>query len=172
MVRGEQKVHGHAWAGLGKGAYVAEIVIKRELLGAAYQIRTALRTNTREAVARVLGGLYGWGSFMAGQVVDDWSWTPLLASATDHYTWAPQGPGSVRGHNRVMGYPLTQRIGDEEWQANLQAFRHAIITDLGEEFSDLTLMDVQNCLCEFDKYERARLGEGRPRALYHHETAY
>ena len=30
----------------------------------------------------------------------------------------------------------------------------------------LTAHDVQFCLCEFDKYERVRLGEGRPRALY------
>ena len=25
---------------------------------------------------------------------------------------------------------------------------------------------LQNCLCEFDKYERVRLGEGRPRNNY------
>lgn len=27
-------------------------------------------------------------------------------------------------------------------------------------------MDVQNCLCEFDKYRRLTLGEGRVRARY------
>ena len=26
--------------------------------------------------------------------------------------------------------------------------------------------DIQNCLCEWDKYERARLGEGRPKQLF------
>ena len=26
--------------------------------------------------------------------------------------------------------------------------------------------DLQNCLCEFDKYERVRLNEGRPRSNY------
>jgi hypothetical protein len=26
--------------------------------------------------------------------------------------------------------------------------------------------DLQNCLCEFDKYERARLGEGTPKQIY------
>jgi len=27
-------------------------------------------------------------------------------------------------------------------------------------------MDVQNCLCEFDKYRRLQLGEGKVRARY------
>ena len=26
--------------------------------------------------------------------------------------------------------------------------------------------DLQNCLCEFDKYERERLGEGHPKQRY------
>jgi hypothetical protein len=30
----------------------------------------------------------------------------------------------------------------------------------------LHAQDLQNCLCEFDKYERVRLGEGRPKAKY------
>jgi len=28
------------------------------------------------------------------------------------------------------------------------------------------MRDVEHCLCEFDKYERARLGEGRPKQIY------
>ena len=27
-------------------------------------------------------------------------------------------------------------------------------------------MDIQNCLCEFDKYRRLQLGEGKVRARY------
>ena len=34
------------------------------------------------------------------------------------------------------------------------------------EDGPLHAQDVENCLCEFDKYERTRLGEGRPRSLY------
>ena len=30
----------------------------------------------------------------------------------------------------------------------------------------LEMRDIEHCLCEFDKYERTRLGEGRPRAKY------
>jgi hypothetical protein len=28
------------------------------------------------------------------------------------------------------------------------------------------LQDVQNCLCEFDKYERVKYGQGKPRSSY------
>jgi hypothetical protein len=30
----------------------------------------------------------------------------------------------------------------------------------------LHAQDLQNCLCEFDKYERARLGQGVPKQIY------
>ena len=30
----------------------------------------------------------------------------------------------------------------------------------------LEMRDIEHCLCEYDKYERVRLGEGRPRAKY------
>jgi hypothetical protein len=34
---------------------------------------------------------------MAGQVVADYTWTPLLHEATDLYTWAPWGRGRSGG---------------------------------------------------------------------------
>lgn len=172
MVRGEQKSHGRTWAQWGKGLYVARIVVEREMTLAAHPLRQALKANRRQAVAEVLQTCYGWGSFMAGQVVDDWTWTPLLRDATDHDTWAPQGPGSLRGYNRIQGEPLTKRWGAPFWCAGIRQLRAQVIDELGEEFADLTLMDIQNCLCEYDKYERVRLGEGRPRSFYRPEEAY
>jgi hypothetical protein len=123
-------------------------------------------------VAEVLRKCLGWGTFMAGQVVDDWAWTPLLRDATDHYTWAPQGPGSRRGLNRILHDSIGGTFTESEWGESLMALRAAVLEQLGSQYADLTLMDVQNCLCEFDKYERVRLGEGRPRSLYKPETAY
>jgi hypothetical protein len=35
-----------------------------------------------------------------------------------------------------------------------------------EGFPHLNLHDIQFSLCEFDKYQRAALGEGQPKALY------
>ena len=30
----------------------------------------------------------------------------------------------------------------------------------------LEMREIEHCLCEFDKYERTRLGQGRPRSFY------
>jgi hypothetical protein len=47
-----------------------------------------------------------------------------------------------------------------------------VVERLGPDYENLTLMDTQNQLCEADKYERVRLGQGRPRSLYKPEGAY
>ena len=33
----------------------------------------------------------------------------------------------------------------------------------------LEMRDIEHCLCEFDKYERVRLGQGKPRAKYKYD---
>jgi hypothetical protein len=109
---------------------------------------------------------------MAGQVVDDWTWTPLLSQPSDEYTWAPQGPGSLRGFNRLKGLPLNTRHKSKEWCEQLQEWRQCVINKLGAEYEDLNLMSLQNCLCETDKFLRAKNGEGRPRSYYKPESAY
>jgi hypothetical protein len=37
---------------------------------------------------------------------------------------------------------------------------------LPEWFPKLEMRDIEHSLCEFDKYERARLGHGKPRSRY------
>ena len=37
---------------------------------------------------------------------------------------------------------------------------------------DLTLHDVQNIMCEFSKYCRVVLGEGKPKTVYTPETEF
>jgi hypothetical protein len=108
---------------------------------------------------------------MAGQVVADLTYTPLLRGAYDLLTWAPQGPGSRRGFNRLLGRPLKAKIPEAEWSERLQGWREQVAeaTELGDS---LNLMDLQNCLCETDKYLRVKNGEGRPRSRYKPETAY
>lgn len=155
-----------------KGEFILENVVGRALAGAWVEIDGALRAHTRRGVWEGIAGSYGWGSFMAGQVVDDLTWTPILRNPIDDFTWAPIGPGSLRGLNRILGRPRSFRLPKEEWCVHLRRFRLGVVEALGPDYEDLTLMDVQNCLCEFDKYERVRLGEGRPRALYRPETAY
>lgn len=111
----------------------------------------------------------GMGSFMAGQVVADWKYAPMyLHKAPDWWTFAAEGPGSKRGLNRVLGATVDAPwSGPRRWIDALWELQDAIdplIEKVG--MPRLHAQDLQNCLCEFDKYERVRLGEGAPRSRY------
>jgi hypothetical protein len=166
MVRADQK---SKW---GKGVFISKIVVDREIKIHWPLIQAALRTRMRSQLHATLRGLYGWGDFMAGQVVDDMTWTDMFCGPVDEFTWAPRGPGSQRGLNRLLGQPIKQRWPTDEWCAALMDLRFQITKQLGVHYSNMTLMDVQNCLCEVDKYLRFKAGEGRPRSTYKPETAY
>lgn len=157
-----------ARARLKKGAFVATHVIEKSLGSKIKPLLALFRSGaaTCDAAWKLLLACENEGSFMAGQIVADWAYTPLLANAPDLYTWAAQGPGSIRGYNRVLGRPLKTRVPKWEWDENIVKWRRAIVDELGPEFEDLDAHSVNNCLCEFDKYMRVKNGEGRPRALY------
>ena len=109
---------------------------------------------------------YGFGSFMAGQVVADLRWA-LQGSWEDKLTWAPIGPGSQRGMNRLYERPTGQSIKQEQFLKELKSMRNDLELQLPTQiFSRLELHDFQNCLCEFDKYERCLWNEGKPKQLY------
>lgn len=106
----------------------------------------------------------GLGSFMAAQVVADMKYVEPLKSAPDWHDWAASGPGSRRGLNRVCDRPLDQSWPGNTWLLSLQGLHLAVEAKL--PLIPMHAQDLQNCLCEFDKYERARLGEGRPKQIY------
>jgi len=145
--------------------------VARPLFEASQKEQVVYRTSmqkTHEALTQ----FWGMGSFMAGQVVADLRWA-LSGTWADRNDWAPVGPGSARGLARLL-------YGDE-WQAVARRFAgnqddflfdFAPLTGrlrkrLPKDLSDrLEAMDFQNCLCEFDKYNRALLDEGRPKQRY------
>ncbi len=115
---------------------------------------------------------FGGSGFMAKEVTLDLimatNWIP-----SDWNTWSPSGPGARRGAARVTG------IDDPKSPSGMIYFRSAektlkIMLELYElrgklwpaTFTPLRLTDIQFQLCEFDKYERVRLGQGRPRSRY------
>ena len=109
----------------------------------------------------------GMGSFLAGQVVCDTKYTKLLVNSVDWADWACSGPGSKRGLNRVMNYPVDQSWQESMWLDTMLDLRRQIkplVANVGMQ--EIHMQDLQNCLCEFDKYERVRLGEGKPRNGY------
>ena len=130
------------------------------------KLKTA-KGETLDSYHGRLAAMPGWGSFLAAQVVCDLKYTKWLAGAEDWWTFAASGPGSQRGMNRMLKRPLNASWREVDWRdklAELQAVVDPLIKKA--KLPRLHAQDLQNCLCEFDKYERVRLGEGRPRSLY------
>ena len=104
----------------------------------------------------------GFSGFMAYEVVTDLRHTKHLENAEDIMTWANPGPGAKRGLNRIHGRELEKSIPKSQ-----------LINEMRELLElcnmaplPLEMRDIEHCLCEFDKYERVRLGQGKPRAKY------
>ncbi len=115
------------------------------------------------------------GSFMAAQVVADVKYAEggPLYKARDFLTWAASGPGSRRGLNRVLGRDVNAPWREGDWADQFDVLRRAVTIQLRAEYPHMPTVsgqDLQNCLCEFDKYERVRLGQGRPRSLFKPST--
>lgn len=99
------------------------------------------------------------GPFIAGQVIADLKHTDHLKNADDWWDWAPVGPGSARGINRVFGRKVGQAVSQKQGVDEMRLIRMELEVKL-------CLQDVQNCLCELDKYMRVKLGQGKPRSSY------
>ncbi len=105
----------------------------------------------------------GLGSFMSGQVIADLKYTPALISAPDWWTWSNPGPGSKRGFNRVRDAYINSFISREMWETGIEELRQRVLDEVG---LSLHAQDMQNVLCETDKYMRLLSGEGRPKQQY------
>ncbi len=169
MVRASRK------PGQKKGEFVSERTIGEYLGKVLPEVIEALQTTplSYQRVWKAVSLSNGQGSFMSGQIVTDWSYTSLLNKASDLFTWAPTGPGSIRGYNRILGITsLSKPPRQEDWLSNLVEWRQKIIECLGPEYENLTAHDVQNCLCELHKLLKTKEGSGRPRSKYRPERAY
>jgi hypothetical protein len=110
-----------------------------------------------------------FGNFHSYEIVTDLRHTYLLDQAPDIMTWANPGPGCRRGANRVMGRDKSDKSADRAQliQEMQEILAHAKNKDLWpREWGKWEMRDVEHTLCEFDKYERVRNGEGRPRGVY------
>lgn len=143
------------------------------VLDPLWQAREKVRPRSGDTLQKFHSRLMEYrdmGSFMAAQIVADVKYAnpSHLARASDWMDWAAAGPGSLRGLNRVAERPKDHPYRKWGWQAEFAPFLKALRAKLAAAgFSPpLTGQDAQNCLCEWDKYERVRLGEGFPRAIY------
>jgi hypothetical protein len=150
-----------------KPEYLAERV-----LTPLWENQGGLSAGPRRSLERyhlLLQQYQGLGSFMSAQVVADLKNTPLqpLREARDWWTWAAPGPGSLRGMNRLLGRGGVKTMPPgPSWLTHVQRLREQLNDARPEGWKMFCAQDTQNCLCEFDKYERVRLGEGVPKQLF------
>ena len=112
----------------------------------------------------------GMGSFMTAQVIADTKQVGVLSKAEDWYKWASSGPGSRRGLNRIFGRDKNAPWKEKEWLEKLSELNILLEANNRKMTARrLDLQNLQNCLCEFDKYSRVLYGEGKPRSRYNGE---
>lgn len=147
--------------------YIIDII-----LAPLWEKRAAISASLKGATLDQAQDLFmrqqGMASFMAAQVLADLKYLEPRRWP-DFHTFASSGPGSKRGLNRVLGRALTDPLRESIFREYLLELRKKVNDVLMSKYGweePLTAQDLQNCLCEFDKYERARLGEGAPKQLY------
>ena len=162
-------------------------VVCRHFLSDLYKAVPALldqvqKTRSWRDLAGVMSTIKGFGGsgFMTKEVLLDTMMTGFWGGEIQHVDnrkftypedydqWTPVGPGGVRGAARLLGHdsPATFNIGKGKPIEIIMRLYEAQEEFWPEEYGKLFPTDIQFQLCEFDKYERTRLGQGRPRSRY------
>lgn len=127
---------------------------------------------------------YGIGRFLLYEIISDLRWYPHLWKETprDVLTWANPGPGANRGLLR-LGRPKKVRSMIDlysEARSHLSSAmlqhhvtevfyhprEHGRWDSFDVKWPFFELREIEHSLCEFDKYERHRLGQGRIKATF------
>ena len=133
-----------------------------KILTPLYEMPPRIINNSLEETWKRYLPYPGFSGFMAYEVVTDLRHTKHLENAEDIMTWANPGPGAKRGLNRIHGRELEKNIPKKQLISEMKQ-----LLDLCNMAPlPLEMRDIEHCLCEFDKYERVRLGQGKPRAKY------
>ncbi len=133
-----------------------------------------------KAFNRLNGHNPGYGAFISYEAITDLRHTRYLENAPDVMTWANAGPGAMRGINRLLGNPIASKK-KEFWGKKIDTSNYPkrdeyvkymrYLLKINRDFvpkwvPDMEMRDIEHSLCEYDKYERVRLGEGKPRSRF------
>ena len=108
----------------------------------------------------------GYGAFIAYEVITDLRWTRYLNKAGDIMTWANPGPGACRGINRIVGIFVYDKSSTYDYLGTMRQLLEVSSSYLPSWVPLLEMRDIEHSLCEYDKYERCRLGQGKPRSRF------
>jgi len=159
------KIWGGAYLITTHGQKMTKIDYCVRLMGEVYQLMSSAPPDYEfhdcASIHNYFMRIDGLGSFLAAQIVADLKNTRKhpLYDAPDWNDFSAPGPGSLRGLSWYFG----REEGDSITPASYQKAIDKVATDLDWEFC---MQDLQNCLCEFDKYCRVRSGSGRSKRNY------
>jgi 5-hmdU DNA kinase, helical domain len=127
-------------------------------------LRSDIEANLLERAHRILMRVSGLGSFLAAQIVADLKNTQgdPLAHARDWWTWAAEGPGSIKG----LRYYYGEAGMPGDFLTSLRRMIKEVSPLLTKNVGPLCAQDWQNVMCEYSKWKRTRNGEGRPKSYY------
>ena len=150
-------------------------------------VELAQMTRSWRQVAQAMMKVNGFGGsgFMTKETLLDTMFTnfwpsskvvqgPLVSIPDDYWSWTPIGPGGRRGVARVLGFDDVDLEGSRRIRGNEEGCHETLMEIFHAqegrwkffETNPLAPTDIQFVLCEFDKYERTRLGQGKPRSRY------
>jgi hypothetical protein len=150
-----------------KAAYIADVLLPA-LMGAVgpqgSNPRATLAPRCSAWYDRYMR-IFGISSFMAGQNIADLKNTPghPLYTASDRSQFSCPGPGSLRGLSWIFHGDDTLPVA-KTYQSDI-AFVWGALSQ-STPFIEVDFQDLQNCLCEFDKYMRILHGTGRSKRRY------
>lgn len=141
----------------GKGVAVEEYYMRAvdEAMEQEY-----VRGSTLADVAESLMKARGLGEFLANQVCTDLRYTQWWGNAPDWKTFIMCGPGTRRGLDRWCGDEPTGNGSQGQYQSRLLEIRERLRghptfpPGILRYFDDIN--NLSNCMCEWDKAERAR----------------
>jgi hypothetical protein len=148
--------------------YIQPVWIQRKNL--ANKLLNCKTLADAQTILQKLPGLGGSG-FMAAQVVCDLKYTYVLETAKDWWTWCSPGPGSKRGMNRLHNREIDAAFSKEQWVKEIAELQKIVSKKFNlqicrKEMERFHAQDLQNCLCESDKYNRVLFGTGQSKRKY------
>jgi len=166
---------------LGGGDKIYQIVeLSMGYLWKNYNTLSPNPGDSLEIMFHRLDTIPGVGPFVAYEITTDLRHTRYLYEAFDIMYWANAGPGATRGLERLAGV----FVGRKDRKSGVKPARHCsqdeycsmMRTLLGMApnrtapwVPNMEMRDIEHSLCEWDKYERTRLGQGKPRRKYRYE---
>jgi hypothetical protein len=128
---------------------------------------TVLSLSTMEDMVSYLETFPYIGKFTAYEIACDLQYTEFF-KPVDTMAWANPGPGAQRGLQRLCYGKLGPKLYDSVMLTMMQhllRMSQQVLYWPGH-WPRWDMRTVEHTLCEFDKYERARLGEGTPKQKF------